>query len=57
MKAAAGPLPEQEPGMRRMYLTLTLFLQFFLSAVDNGPDIDPWGGATSDNGPDIDPLG
>jgi hypothetical protein len=58
MKAAAWPLPEQEPVMRLLYLTLSFFLQVFSNqASDTGPDIDPLGGATPDNGPYIDPLG
>jgi hypothetical protein len=58
MKAAAQPLPEQEPVMRRWYLTFTSFLQvFFNLSADEGPHIDPWGGVTTDEGPHIDPLG
>jgi hypothetical protein len=44
--------------MRRLHIIFTLFLQFFFNeSVENGPNIDPLGGATSDNGPHIDPLG
>ena len=58
MTAAAWPIPEQEPGMRRLYLTLTFFLQvFFNETTDNGPWIDPWGAPAPDEGPDIDPWG
>jgi hypothetical protein len=57
MKAAAWPFPEQEPVMYRLHLAFNLFIQLFLSAGDNGPHIDPLGGATTDEGPSIDPLG
>jgi hypothetical protein len=58
MTAAAWPLPEQEPDMSRLHLIFTFFLQFFFNeTADNGPHIDPWGGATSDNGPHIGPWG
>jgi hypothetical protein len=44
MKAAARPLPEQEPVMRGWYLTFTSFLQvFFNLSADEGPNIDPLG--------------
>jgi hypothetical protein len=57
MKAAAWPFPEQEPVMYRLHLAFNLFIQLFLSAGDNGPNIDPLGGTTSDEGPYIDPWG
>jgi hypothetical protein len=44
--------------MRLLYLTLSFFRQiFFTESTDNGPHIDPWGGATTDEGPNIDPWG
>jgi hypothetical protein len=60
MKAAAWRLPEQEPVMRSLCFVFTALLQIFFNfneAVDNGPRIDPLGGAASDNGPHIDPWG
>jgi hypothetical protein len=49
--------PGQEPVMRHLYSAFAFFFQFFFAAVDEGPHIDPLGGATPDNGPVIDPWG
>jgi hypothetical protein len=58
MTAAAWQLPEQEPDMRGLHLIFTFFLQvFFNETAENGPHIDPLGGATADEGPNIDPWG